>query len=741
MQRPFPAYQGDEPFLFVSYAHDDSSLIFPEMSWLRDSGLNLWYDEGIQVGAEWRQALVDAIAGCSGLIFFATARSVVSANCIRELNFAVDENKPVYVVKLDDAALPDVLRLSLSDRQPLVRADFDESAYRERLLAVLQGETLGVAAQGAQTRGRWAWLSAGAVAVALSAVGYLLMRDTQATPELTNPVQVTSATGVEEYPTWDPSGEMLAYHSNEDGDWDIYVRRLGSSRAINLTNSHTGHDMFPSWSPDGSQIAFWSDRDEGGYYRMDALTGDQPHKVRATDVDALASLRYKPVGPPRWSPDGQRLLYVLESKDGGTYAEVQSLASGETSDAIAMTGAVPGFDPAWATDRELIAYVAGWHREYETSAIRIADVRRPARFDSVAVTGASLHHLSPSWLGERSVIYIANRGFSRDLWLQPLNDDLSGDGPAVRLTTGINMRQASLSPDGSRLAYSNGRRVSNVWRVPVFADRPATWADAQQITFDQAWIEFIDVSPDGKELVVSSDRAGNKDLWRIPLTGGDIVQLTKTQVPEWAASWSPDGEEIAYYAYYQGKRNLFITGREGGSPTRVTLAGVEQAFVPTWSPDGSRIAFRGIDSSNNNDIYAWVRETGELQRLTRHPAMDSFARWGPDGTLTFVSIRENESRVWRASLSGDPPVPISSPEMHYHDWAPDGSALYVLGVRGRGDDVWELTPAGGERLAADLAGGRRGHIGSEAFATDGEYLYFTWEDDLGDIWVMDVAWN
>lgn len=38
----------------------------------------------------------------------------------------------------------------------------------------------------------------------------------------------------------------------------------------------------------------------------------------------------------------------------------------------------------------------------------------------------------------------------------------------------------------------------------------------------------------------------------------------------------------------------------------------------------------------------------------------------------------------------------------------------------------------------DLSG-RRGSMGPLALATDGNYLYFTWEDDLGDIWVIDVV--
>jgi len=44
MDKPFPAYQGDDPYIFVSYAHDDADLVFPEMQRLRDAGFNVWYD-------------------------------------------------------------------------------------------------------------------------------------------------------------------------------------------------------------------------------------------------------------------------------------------------------------------------------------------------------------------------------------------------------------------------------------------------------------------------------------------------------------------------------------------------------------------------------------------------------------------------------------------------------------------------------------------------------------------------
>ena len=38
MDRPLPAYQGDEPYIFVSYARADEAIVYPEIRWLQAQG-------------------------------------------------------------------------------------------------------------------------------------------------------------------------------------------------------------------------------------------------------------------------------------------------------------------------------------------------------------------------------------------------------------------------------------------------------------------------------------------------------------------------------------------------------------------------------------------------------------------------------------------------------------------------------------------------------------------------------
>jgi len=135
METPFAAYTGDQPFVFVCYAHEDSDRVYPEMAWLRDQGLNLWYDEGISAGKNWRTAIGDSLLSASHVLFYVSAASLKSDHCNREINLALDEGKDVVPVYIDDVELTTDLKVGLNRVQALHRDE--DASYQQHLLKAL----------------------------------------------------------------------------------------------------------------------------------------------------------------------------------------------------------------------------------------------------------------------------------------------------------------------------------------------------------------------------------------------------------------------------------------------------------------------------------------------------------------------------------------------------------------------------------------------------------------------------
>ena len=138
MERPFPAYKGDKPYIFVSYAHTDADLVYPEIQWLHDRGFNIWYDEGISPGSTWRDEVALALTQCKVFLYFVSPRSVASANCLKEVNFCLSRERRILSVHLEKTELPMGLEFSLSDMQAIIRADHKVPAYQTKLFDSLK---------------------------------------------------------------------------------------------------------------------------------------------------------------------------------------------------------------------------------------------------------------------------------------------------------------------------------------------------------------------------------------------------------------------------------------------------------------------------------------------------------------------------------------------------------------------------------------------------------------------------
>jgi len=139
LEKPFPAYQGDEPYVFVCYAHEDSDVVYPEIARLHEQGINLWYDEGISAGQNWRAAIGESLLGANRVLFYISRQSLESDHCDREINLALDKGKEIVPVYLEDVELTPDLMVGLTRVQALHRDQ--DASYQQHLLNALGRST------------------------------------------------------------------------------------------------------------------------------------------------------------------------------------------------------------------------------------------------------------------------------------------------------------------------------------------------------------------------------------------------------------------------------------------------------------------------------------------------------------------------------------------------------------------------------------------------------------------------
>jgi Tol biopolymer transport system component len=75
--------------------------------------------------------------------------------------------------------------------------------------------------------------------------------------------RITNNAADDRAPSWSPDGKFLVFHSNRDGNYEIYATGFPYGRDLYRLTNNAADDMYPSWSPDGKYIAFQSSREQG----------------------------------------------------------------------------------------------------------------------------------------------------------------------------------------------------------------------------------------------------------------------------------------------------------------------------------------------------------------------------------------------------------------------------------------------------------------------------------------------
>ena len=111
-------YTGNQDYIFVSYSHRDERKVLPYLSALQREGYRIWYDEGINKGANWSVMLGERLKGCTDFLLFSSENAAASERVEDEVNGAkMCGNIHPITVRLDDAQFPFGYEMFLSKYQ------------------------------------------------------------------------------------------------------------------------------------------------------------------------------------------------------------------------------------------------------------------------------------------------------------------------------------------------------------------------------------------------------------------------------------------------------------------------------------------------------------------------------------------------------------------------------------------------------------------------------------------------
>jgi tetratricopeptide (TPR) repeat protein len=136
-QMPFEAYEGDEPFVFVSYSHTDKLQVYPIIDYLNKKGIHVWYDEGIPISENWKRSIVENLERCKAFLLFITPHILDSDYVRKEISFASKRQKTFFGVYLKETELPRELEFDIADIQSMKKYLMSDSDFYPKLREII----------------------------------------------------------------------------------------------------------------------------------------------------------------------------------------------------------------------------------------------------------------------------------------------------------------------------------------------------------------------------------------------------------------------------------------------------------------------------------------------------------------------------------------------------------------------------------------------------------------------------
>ena len=131
--RYFKPYEGDKPYIFISYAHADSDAVMSVVTHMHDRGYRIWYDEGIEVGSEWPECIASHLTGAQLVVAFISNSYMRSDNCRREMHYALSKRLRIINVFIENTDMTPGMEMQIGSIFALMRHNMSDEEFYGKL--------------------------------------------------------------------------------------------------------------------------------------------------------------------------------------------------------------------------------------------------------------------------------------------------------------------------------------------------------------------------------------------------------------------------------------------------------------------------------------------------------------------------------------------------------------------------------------------------------------------------------
>jgi Tol biopolymer transport system component len=518
-----------------------------------------------------------------------------------------------------------------------------------------------------------------------------------------------SSSAFEGAPKLSPDGTHIAFHRSEGGQTWIVVLNTETNEEFEITDRSVRSDS-PDWSPDGTEIVYRTIDEDGAAFVIHSFRDDLSRVVYRNDRGRITG--------PAWSPDGRHLAFtrILPEETGNPgwgRATLQTLEiNGDHRNEISEAG--DEWWPRWSPDGQWLVFYTGLTDHLE--AIHVESGQRRS------ISNQQYHGWRPNYSPDGQTVVFVGETEQPGIWVAPVD----GSHQPIRISHFGNDSTPSFSPDGRQVVFSANRalRSSHVYdldiggpttrighgRRPQYVSqnvvaRLVSDRNSMRIEFgelDNRTVQSISlpfdvlsdysISPDGSMIAaVQGGIPSQRSRIHVVEFAGNLLDFSLGGAHQVSPVWCEGGRYLIYSALSDSQpnfRQIWMLDTETGESNPVTTSqsnkhalrcnengsvihysltggssGIETIFLndEIWSdpiphleqyeysaPTGGHVAFT---ERRSGQLDLFIRFTnGQIVQVTNDDLLETDISWDADGSLLFYSSSLPNNDIWTVDV-------------------------------------------------------------------------------------------